>query len=218
MAQVFHRSTNTLSRLSLFGAAFLIAFTLYLVLEINRSGYVTRAGEVRDQPIPFSHQHHVGGMGIDCRYCHTAAEVSSAAGMPPTKTCMNCHSQIWSQSPMLEPVRGSFRTGTSIEWVRVHDLPDFAYFDHSAHVNRGVGCTTCHGPVDRMPLLYQEKSLQMEWCLECHRHPERYVRPLDAVFDPAWKWGPDESQEENGPKLVAQHKIRPRTSCNTCHR
>jgi hypothetical protein len=218
MAQVFHRSTNTLSKVSIFGAIFLIGFVLYVILEVNRSPYVTRAGEVRDQPIPFSHQHHVGGIGIDCRYCHTSVEVSANAGLPPTKTCMNCHSQIWNQSPMLEPVRASFRTGTPIEWTRVHDLPDFAYFNHSAHVNRNVGCTTCHGPVDRMPLMYQEKSLQMEWCLDCHRHPARYVRPQEEVFNPRWKWSDGKTQEEEGPKIVAARKIRPRTSCSTCHR
>jgi len=216
VAQVFHRSTNTLSKLSIFGAAFLAAFALYVILEVNRSGYVTRAGEVRDQPIPFSHQHHVGGLGIDCRYCHTSVEVSASAGLPPTRTCMNCHSQIWSQSPMLEPVRASFRDGESIEWVRVHDLPDFVYFDHSAHVNRGVGCTTCHGRVDRMPLMYQEKSLQMEWCLDCHRQPQKYVRPQSEVYNP--RWIPPADQPAQGRKIVDERRLQPRTSCNTCHR
>jgi hypothetical protein len=218
MAQVFHRSTNTLSKVSIFGAIFLIGFALYLLLEVNRSPYVTRAGEMRDQPIPFSHQHHVGGLGIDCRYCHTSVEVSASAGMPPTKTCMNCHSQIWSQSPMLEPVRASFRSAEPVQWTRVHDLPDFVYFDHSAHVNRGVGCVTCHGRVDRMPLMYQEKSLQMEWCLECHRNPAKYVRPVEHVFDPAWTWAHPDSQETKGPELVKKNRIRPRTSCSACHR
>ena len=216
MAQVFHRSTNTLSKLSLFGAAFLAVLVLYLLLVVNRSGYVTRAGEVRDQPIPFSHQHHVGGMGIDCRYCHTSVEVSASAGLPPTRTCMNCHSQVWNQSPMLEPVRASFRSGESIEWVRVHDLPDFAYFNHSAHVNRGVGCTTCHGQVDKMPLMYQEKSLQMEWCLDCHRQPEKYVRPQEEVFNP--RWTPPSDYVSWAREEVKRRNIRPRTSCNTCHR
>jgi hypothetical protein len=223
VAQVFHRSTNTLSKLSIFGAAFLAAFVLYVILEVNRSGYVTRAGEVRDQPVPFSHQHHVGGLGIDCRYCHTSVEVSASAGLPPTRTCLNCHSQIWNQSPMLEPVRASFRTGESIEWVRVHDLPDFTYFNHSAHVNRGVGCTTCHGEVDRMPLMYQEKSLQMEWCLDCHRRPEKYVRPQSEVFNPRWT-PPQEYGTPPRPYAswvrdeIDKRKIRPRTSCSTCHR
>jgi hypothetical protein len=138
------------------------------------------------------------------------------AGIPPTKTCMNCHSQIWLDSPMLEPVRASFRTGTSLEWTRVHDLPDFVYFDHSAHVNKGVGCSTCHGRVDQMPLMWQEASLYMEWCLDCHRQPEKYVRPMEEVFNPAYQPPPD--QIELGRKLVAQYGIRPRISCSACHR
>jgi hypothetical protein len=166
--------------------------------------------------VPFSHQHHVGGMGVDCRYCHTSVETSATAGIPPTKTCMNCHSQIWSQSPTLEPVRASFRTGQSIEWTRVHDLPDFAYFNHSAHVSKGVGCTTCHGPVDRMPLMWQYSSLQMEWCLDCHRAPERYVRPKEEVFSVSWQ--PPADQIEKGRALVQAYGIRTRTSCSTCHR
>jgi len=214
--QVFHRSTNTLSRLSIFGALFAVVLALLLGREVNRSPYVTQADTTREQPVPFSHAHHVGGIGIDCRYCHTAAETSSVAGIPPTKTCMNCHSQIWLDSPTLEPVRASFRNGTSIEWTRVHDLPDFVYFDHSAHVNKGVGCTTCHGRVDRMPLMWQEHSLYMEWCLDCHRAPEKYVRPKDQVFNPAWE--PPDDQIEQGRKLVAEYHVHPRTSCSTCHR
>ena len=214
--QVFHHSTNTLSRLSIYGALFAVAFALWLGREVNRSPYVTQADVAREQPVPFSHAHHVGGIGIDCRYCHTTAEVSATAGIPPTKTCMNCHSQIWSGSPMLEPVRASFRTGTSIQWTRVHDLPDFVYFNHSAHVNKGVGCSTCHGRVDRMPLMWQEASLHMEWCLECHRHPEKYLRPKEEVFNPAYQ--PPDDQVEQGRKLVAQYSVHPRTSCSTCHR
>ncbi len=216
MSQIFHRSTNTLSKVSIFGGVFALAGGLWLVLEINRSSYVTRAFEAREQPVPFSHAHHVGGLGIDCRYCHTSVDRSAVAGIPPTKTCMNCHSQIWSQAPMLEPVRASFRTGTSIEWTRVHDLPDFVYFNHSAHVNKGVGCSTCHGRVDRMPLVWPVKSLQMEWCLECHRHPERYVRPLSEVYDAAYE--PPAHQLALGRTLVKQYDIRARVSCSTCHR
>ena len=214
--QVFHHSTNTLSRLSIFGALFAVLLALWIGREINRSPYVTQADTAREQPVPFSHAHHVGGIGIDCRYCHTSAETSAMAGIPPTKTCMNCHSQIWSDSPMLEPVRASFRTGASLVWTRVHDLPDFVYFDHSAHVNKGVGCSTCHGRVDRMPLMWQEASLYMEWCLECHRQPEKFVRPKDEVFNPAYE--PPDDQLELGRKLVAQYGIHPRTSCSTCHR
>jgi hypothetical protein len=216
MSQIFHHSTNTLARVSIFGGAFLVAAAVWVVLEINRSPYVTRAHEARAQPVPFSHAHHVGGLGVDCRYCHTSVERSAVAGLPPTKTCMNCHSQIWSQSPTLEPVRASFREDASIPWTRVHDLPDFAYFDHSAHVNKGVGCSTCHGRVDQMPLVWQEKSLQMEWCLECHRQPEKYVRPLAEVYNAAYE--PPADQLALGRQLVRDYAIKPRTSCSTCHR
>lgn len=159
-------------------AALFIAVTAGAVLaELQRSAYVTRQFEPRVQNPPFSHQHHVGGMGIDCRYCHTSVENSGFAGIPPTRTCMNCHSQIWTNAPMLEPVRDSFRTGRSLTWVRVHDLPDFVYFDHSIHIAKGVGCQSCHGQVDNMPLMYMENSLQMEWCLDCHRNPGKFLRP-----------------------------------------
>jgi hypothetical protein len=170
----------------------------------------------REQPVPFSHQHHVGGVGVDCRYCHTSVEKAAYAGIPPTKTCMNCHSQIWSTSPTLEPVRQSFRSDVSIEWIKVHDLPDFVYFNHSAHVNKGVGCSTCHGRVDLMPLVYQQQSLQMEWCLECHRAPEQFVRPKAEVFNAAYE--PPANQLELGRRLVKEYDIHPRTSCSTCHR
>jgi hypothetical protein len=216
MAQIFHQSTNTISKVSIFGALFGVAAVLWLLYEVAASPYVTQAGVARDQPVPFSHQHHVGGIGIDCRYCHTSVERSAVAGVPPTKVCMNCHSQIWGDSPTLEPVRQSFRTDTSIAWNRVHDLPDFAYFNHSVHVNNGVGCTTCHGRVDRMPLTYQAHSLQMEWCLDCHRHPERYLRPKAEVFNAAWEPPPD--QVERGLELVKAYGIRTRTACSTCHR
>ena len=216
MAQIFHPSTNTISRVSIFGALFVAAGAIWVTLEVNRSPYVTRAREVREQPVPFSHAHHVGGMGIDCRYCHTSVDKAAVAGIPPTKTCMNCHAQIWNQSPVLEPVRASFRTDTSLEWTRVHDLPDFSYFDHSAHVNKGVGCSTCHGRVDKMPLTWQEKSLQMEWCLECHRQPEKYVRPKSEVYNIAYE--PPANQLALGQELVKEYGIRTRTSCSACHR
>jgi cytochrome c7-like protein len=216
VAQVFHRSTNFLSRLSIYGAVAAAAGALLSAAALSRSPYVTLAGVEREQPIPFSHQHHVGGMGLDCRYCHTSVEVSAVAGVPPTKTCINCHAQIWSDSPTLEPVRESFRTDRSIEWVRVHDLPDFVYFNHSAHVNRGIGCSSCHGRVDRMPLVRQGSSLLMESCLACHRHPEQFVRPQSEVFNPAWE--PPADQIEKGRALVAAYQLKPRTSCSTCHR
>src|SRR5437870_11728388 len=202
MAQIFHRSTNTLSKVSIFGAVFIIAALVTVISVLVRSPYFTEARVVRVQPVPFSHKHHVSGIGIDCRYCHTSVEDSSFAGIPPTKTCMNCHSQIFANSPFLEPVRDSFRTGRSIQWTRVHDLPDFVYFNHSIHVRKGVGCTTCHGQVDRMPLMMQEQSLQMEWCIDCHRQPEKYVRPRDAVF--RVDYAPPADQIELGRRLVAE--------------
>ncbi len=216
MSQIFHRSANTIARVSIFGAVFFIAGLLGLFAEVNRSPWMTGAQVARDQPIQFSHERHVGGNGIDCRYCHTSVEESSFAGIPPTRTCMNCHSQIFANSPFLEPVRESFRSGRSIQWNRVHDLPDFVYFDHSIHVNKGVGCTTCHGQVDRMPLMWQEKSLQMEWCLDCHRAPERYVRPRDAVFRVDYVAPPN--QAELGARLVEEYQIQKLTSCSVCHR
>ncbi len=216
MPQVFHPSTNTLSRLSIFGFLFVVAVIAWGAALVNRSGYVTMAHVAREQPIQFSHRHHAGQLGIDCRYCHISVEDSRYAGIPPTQTCMNCHSLIWKDSPFLEPVRASFRTDVSISWNKVHVLPDFVYFDHSIHVRKGVGCVTCHGRVDRMNLTFKENSLLMEWCLECHRHPELYVRPREHVFD--MQWTPPGDQLALGRQLVAAYKIRSLTDCTTCHR
>ena len=216
MSQIFHHSTNTLSKVSIFGAVFIAAGALWVTVEVSRSPYVTQAGVAREQPVPFSHEHHVGGMGVDCRYCHTSVEKAAYAGIPPTKTCMNCHSLVWSQSPTLEPVRASLRTDTSIEWTKVHDLPDFVYFNHSAHVNKGVGCSSCHGRVDEMPLVWQEHSLQMEWCLDCHRHPERFLRPKAEVFNIGYE--APANQGELGRELVKKYDIHTRVSCSACHR
>jgi len=216
MAQTFHRSANTVFVVSLIALVGIVGGLVALAYGLQGSPYVTRAFDARRQPIQFSHERHVAGNGIDCRYCHTSVETSSFAGIPPTKTCMNCHSQIFSNAPFLEPVRASFRNDTSLEWVRVHDLPDFVYFDHSIHVNKGVGCSTCHGRVDLMPQLYQVQTLQMSWCLDCHRHPENYVRPRDAVFRMDYTPPPD--QVALGRKLMAEYQIKSLTSCSTCHR
>ncbi len=232
MAQIFHRSTNTISRFTIFGALVVVALGLWTALQLERSPYTTFAGVVRAQPVPFSHAHHVGGLGLDCRYCHTSVENSSFAGIPPTKTCMNCHSQIWTNAPMLEPVRQSFQTGRSLVWSRVNDLPDFVYFDHSIHIAKGVGCDTCHGPVDRMPMMFNYASLQMEWCLDCHRRPEKYLRPRDQVFNMRYQQPTGfqpvtfngkkyYGQLELGRELVKQYHLRTVqdiTSCSTCHR
>ncbi len=216
MAQIFHRSTNTLSRLSIYGALFILAMLAQATYLLNKSSYFTDVNVARDQPVPFSHRHHVGELGIDCRYCHTSVEVSPFAGLPTTTTCMTCHSQIWGTSPMLEPVRASFRTDQSIEWIRVNAVPDFVYFDHSIHIHKGVGCITCHGPIDRMPITWRANTLQMEWCLDCHRHPERYVRPREYVFRTDYQ--PPADQIALGLKLVGEYKIKRLTNCSTCHR
>jgi len=219
MSQIFHRSTNTFSRITIFGGIFILAFLTWVFTVLDRSAYATRQHQVRDQPIPFSHAHHVGALGIDCRYCHTTVETSSFANIPPTKTCMNCHSQIWLTSPTLEPVRASFRDDKSISWTRVHDLPDFVYFNHSIHVAKGVGCETCHGRVDRMPLMYQQNALQMEWCLNCHRNTEKYLRPKEFITTMGYQ--PAGDQQEIGRRLQKQYNIQSvqlLTSCSTCHR
>lgn len=219
MAQIFHRSTNTLSRLSIYGAAFIVVALGGLVYEVNESPYFTEANVAREQPVPFSHKHHVSELGIDCRYCHTSVEKSSFAGIPPTQTCMSCHSQIWVNSPMLEPVRESYRTDRSIEWTRVNALPDFVYFNHSIHVKKGVGCTTCHGPIGEMPITWRANTLYMRWCLECHRQPELFVRPRAEIFNAAYR--PPPNQLEMGQRLVKEYKIKEKkqlTDCVTCHR
>jgi hypothetical protein len=188
-------------------------------LIYTRSSYGTGQGVIHVQPVPFSHRHHVGDLGIDCRYCHTAVEHSPYAGMPATEICMNCHSQMWVGSDMLAPVRASYRTGKSLEWKRVHNLPGFVYFDHSIHVHKGVGCASCHGQIDEMPLTYQESSLLMEWCVDCHRRPERHLRPVAEVFN--MKYRQPQDQLALGRELAKKNKIRATavlTSCSECHR
>jgi len=216
MPQIFHRSTNAIARITILGAVFILAIVTWLLMVVFRSDYLTDVRVVREQPVPFSHKHHVADVGLDCRYCHTSVETSPFAGLPPTETCMTCHSQIWADSPMLEPVRASFRNNTPLRWTPVHDLPDFVYFDHSIHLKKGIGCSSCHGAVNEMPLMWRENTLLMEWCLACHREPERYVRPRDAVF--RMDWTPPANQHEVGRQLVAQYKIRKLTDCYTCHR
>jgi len=221
MSQIFPRSANALARSSLFGVLSLVLFLGWLVFTLMRSSWATKQDEFVEQPIQFSHAHHVGGMGIDCRYCHTSVEKSSFAGIPPTRTCMNCHSQIWSTAPILEPVRASFRNDTNLEWIRVNDLPDFVYFNHQIHVKQGVGCDTCHGPVDKMPLMYQARSLLMEWCLECHRAPEQFIRPRAEVFNMNYRLPSGVTQVEQGLRLKQEYGIATRehlTSCSVCHR
>jgi hypothetical protein len=186
MPQVFDRSSNALARASLVLTGLIVIALGVTLDQLQRSPWVTRQGQRADQPIPFSHKHHVQGLGLQCQYCHTTVEVSSYAGIPPTKTCINCHSQIWTNAALLQPVRDSWATGQSIQWIRVHDLPDYVYFNHEIHVNKGIGCASCHGRVDQMPLMYMENSLQMEWCLDCHRNPAKNLRPTAEIYNMAW--------------------------------
>jgi hypothetical protein len=185
---------------------------------VTRSQYVTQASITRDQPVPFSHEHHVTGLGLDCRYCHASVERSPVAAVPPTHTCMTCHSQLFTQAAMLAPVRASLAENRPIRWQRVNELPDYVYFDHSIHIAKGVGCVTCHGPVNAMPLMRQYQSLTMGWCLDCHRDPTPHLRPRNAVFDPEWK--PPANQADEGRKLlIAYHiDIKHLTDCSVCHR
>lgn len=219
MAQIFPRSTNTASRLSILFGLLLAGSGVGLLMAFERSPYRTNEGVVYSQPVPFSHDHHTAALGIDCRYCHTTVETQASAGIPPTEVCMNCHKEIWKDSPMLEPVRASFRDNVPLEWNRVHDLPDFVYFDHSIHVAKGVSCVECHGEVTKMPLIKRGASLQMSWCLDCHRDPEGRIRPPEEVFNFDWERPKDDPHY--GAKLVAEAGIEdPRrlTSCSTCHR
>ena len=216
MSQVFPKSANAWSKASIAGLLIVLGFLGALIMTLQRSDFVTSANRFIEQPVQFSHQHHAGGIGIECRYCHTSVEVSPSAGIPPTKTCMNCHSILFSNTSYLEPVRASFRDDKPLRWIRVHDLPDFVYFNHSIHVKKGIGCETCHGRVDQMPLMYQQNSLQMEWCIECHRNPEKYVRPRSEITTMGYR--PAVPQEALGPQLVKEYGIHGNTSCSTCHR
>jgi hypothetical protein len=219
MSQIFHPSMNVFSKASIFGSLLVVVFVAWVGLLYTRSSYGTDEGVIRVQPVPFSHEHHAGVLGIDCRYCHTSVENSSFAGFPPTKTCMNCHSQIWVGSEMLAPVRESYRTNRSLRWQRVYNLPGFVYFDHSIHVHKGIGCSTCHGRVDQMPLMYQVPSLLMEWCLDCHRNPALHIRPRGEVFN--MKWVPPQDQPALGRKLIEEYQVKDSdslTSCSLCHR
>lgn len=232
MPQLFGPSANTVARLSILGGVVFVVGLFWFFEMMQRSPYYSQRDVVRKQPVPFSHEHHVGGLGIDCRYCHTSVEFSSFAGLPPTKTCMNCHAQIWTNSEMLQPVRESYRSGEPLRWTRVNDLPDYVYFDHSIHIHKGVGCNDCHGPVDRIPMMYAAVTLQMEWCLNCHRAPEKFLRPRDQVFNMRYQQPSRRypvsvdgktfiDQGSLGEYLKAKFHVRtPQdiTSCDTCHR
>ncbi len=187
------------------------------VLYYGGSPRTTDVGYAPDQPVPYSHALHAGQLGIDCRYCHTTVENAAFAAIPPTETCMNCHAAIWAESPKLIPVRESYATGLPVHWVKVHDLPDYAYFNHSAHVNKGVGCAECHGRVDKMEVVYQAAPLNMGWCLDCHRNPAPRLRPKSEITNMAW---PTEvvDREALGRDLAVKYNVQAREDCSTCHR
>jgi hypothetical protein len=219
VAQLFRPGANSLARLFL-AALFLVPAGLLMIGGVlARSGVTTGEGRFVEQQVPFSHQHHAGELGIDCRYCHTGVETGAKAVVPPTHTCMSCHSQIWTDSPMLAPVRQSLKEDKPLQWTRLHDLPDFVYFHHGIHVQKGVGCVTCHGRVDLMPLAWKDQPLSMEWCLECHRHPEKYVRPREEIFNMEYR-PPGGDQLALGRKLVSENHVPVdrMTNCSVCHR
>lgn len=217
MVQSFPPVVNTVSRALVLGALLLAGAVFWAGSVLWSSPYGSGVGNAPIQPVEFSHEVHVGGLGLDCRYCHTLVEEGPMAGLPPTKTCMACHSQILTESPALEPVRRSYEEDHSIPWVRVHDLPDFAHFDHGIHVAKGVGCSSCHGRVDRMPRIRQGATLEMNWCLRCHRHPEEALRPTSRITDPTWE--PPADQEERGRELARRNRVAGErlTNCSTCH-
>ena len=218
MPPIFHPSTNTIAKVTVLGAVVIVAALFGIVGVVVRSPYLTGVNVIDPQPVQFSHKHHVTDDGLDCRYCHQSVEVSAFAGMPSTEVCMNCHTYIWKDAPVLEPVRQSYQTGKPISWTRVTDLPDFVYFNHSIHVNRGVGCSSCHGPVDQMPLTWKAEPMTMEWCLKCHRDPARYLRPRDQVFNMDWQ--PAADQEQTGQRLIKDYgvNVAQLTDCYLCHR
>ncbi len=218
MSQIFHPSMNFIVRITLLAVVFILAGVGWLGYYIVNSPYVTDVGVVKAQPVPYSHKQHVGGLGLDCRYCHTSVETSNTASLPPTSTCMGCHTQVAKDSKVLELVRASAQNNTPLEWIRVHNVPDYVYFNHSIHIHQGIGCETCHGRVDQMAVVTKVQTMQMSWCLDCHRDPAKYIRPRNAVFTMGYK--PTTDQTVLGPQLVAQYGIHPKqlTDCSVCHR
>jgi hypothetical protein len=232
MPQVFPKSSNAIARICAIGLPLMFASSGIALSAFYRSDYTTGRNEVIEQPAPFSHKHHVSELGIDCRYCHTSVETSAVAGIPPTKTCMNCHNQIWTGSELLQPVRDSYKNNTPIVWTKVHNTPHYVYFNHSIHLAKGVGCVSCHDRIDEMPLVKQSKTLLMEWCLDCHRHPENHLRPKSEIFNLGWQpkdGAVDPDTGENypttqallGKRLKEQYHVRDEktiTNCSICHR
>lgn len=218
MSQIFHPNMNIIARAGLLGAVLVLAGLAGLGYLLVESPYVTHVGLAQEQPVPFSHQQHVGELGLDCRYCHSSVETTDFAGIPSTQACMGCHSQVAAEASSLEPVRASLANNQPLEWIRVHDLPDFVYFNHGIHISQGIGCESCHGRVDQMPVIAKMETLRMDWCLECHRAPDRFIRPREAVFTMGWEPSPD--QAGLGPQLVAEYgiEVEQLDDCSICHR
>jgi hypothetical protein len=216
MAALFPRWSDTLLRVGFVLLLALLALSIVFLMAWVRTPQITGQFDPIRQPVEFDHRHHVADDGIDCRYCHDLVERSPYAGVPPTERCMNCHNQIWNTSPLLAPVWASYFSDTPIPWVRVHLLPEFVYFNHSIHVNKGIGCESCHGRVDRMARVYQVARLQMGWCLDCHRNPQNHLRPLEEITTMGWE--PPVPQEELGRELMERYRVRRLTNCTTCHR
>ena len=220
MAQIFSPSADTAIRVVLVGGLVVVIGLLLSGAGLVNSDYLTGANWVKHQQVPFSHKHHAGDLGIDCRYCHTSAETSANAGLPPTHTCMTCHSQIWTDAKALAPVRESYASGQPLRWKRIAQLPDYVYFNHAVHVRNGVACVECHGRIDTMPLTYQAKPFQMRFCLECHNDPASGVRPLSQVTRMDWSGVSDSELKAFGTAYLSHKDVEPKrlTNCETCHR
>ncbi|MEI9412306.1 cytochrome c3 family protein [Mesorhizobium salmacidum] len=218
MPQVFSSNANGIARFILWGFCFFAIFAAIGGTALLRSGFITGVGRPVAQAVPFSHKHHVGDIGLDCRYCHNGVETSASAGLPATEVCMTCHSQIFTNADMLAPVRASLASGRPLQWQRVNSVPDFVYFNHSIHIAKGVACETCHGDVDDMPLMQRAHSLSMEWCLGCHRDPGPNLRPPQDVF--LLHWNPPQDIEQVRRSLISILDIHPETmtDCYVCHR
>ncbi len=217
MPQIFSPSTNTLVRTAIAVGILLVCLSGWALYAVYWSPYTTRVAIPLSQPVPFSHKHHVTDLGLDCRFCHTSVENSPFAGLPATEICMTCHSQLYTDASLLAPVRQSLVANAPLKWNRVNDVPDFVFFDHGIHVNKGIGCSTCHGPVDQMPLAWKQNTLYMKWCLGCHREPARFIRPKSEVFNMAWS---ATNQAVLGRALMAQYHVRltQLADCGMCHR
>jgi hypothetical protein len=221
MPQVFSKGSNSIARVAHIGLVVVFFGFWGVVYAVYLSPYTTVENVPRVQRVPFSHQHHVSGLGLDCRYCHTSVEKSAFAGIPSTHICMSCHSQVWTDAPMLAPVRNSLATGKPMQWNRVNQLPDFVFFNHSVHVQKGIGCSTCHGRVDEMPLTWKSHSLYMRWCLDCHEAPQKQLRPQAEIYN--MKWTPPTDQKEQGQKLATEYhlskeRLAQLKDCSMCHR